>query len=81
MAFSPLMDSAQVERALILLDRAWSQVHGASQQGAEDRDKARLSYIVESVLTAGGGDDTELVRRIVQRFRTLSQRFPDHPMR
>lgn len=79
MAFSPLLDSAQIERALILLDRAWSQLHSASAKGAENRDRERLSYIVESILLGGGADDAELVRRIVERFRALSAQFPDQP--
>ncbi len=77
MTFSPLMDSSQRRRALTLLEEAWSQLQSRSAAGAHARDRERLSYIVESILMGGGADDAELLRRIVDRFRTLSQRFPE----
>lgn len=81
MTFSPLMASSQRDHALTLLEQAWSQLQSRSAAGAHARDRERLSYIVESILMGGGANDAELLRRIVDRFQTLSQRFPEQMKR
>ncbi|MGO4175982.1 hypothetical protein [Bosea sp. TAF32] len=68
MPFSSLSDPTDLARACAALEVAWNEIRSSIPPAFEERERTRLAYIV-AALVAVAGDEEELTRRAVDRYR------------
>ena len=68
MPFSSLSDPVDLARAQAALDAAWKEVRSTIPDAFEERERARLAYILAGLVHVAEDED-ELMRRAVDRYR------------
>lgn len=68
MPFSSLRDPVDLARAQAALEAAWNEVRSTVPEGFEERERARLAYIVAAFLHVAEDED-DLTWRAAERFR------------
>jgi hypothetical protein len=72
MPFSSLNDPVDLARAQAALDVAWDEIRLTIPAGRDEKERARLAYIVASLLTIAEDED-DLKRRAVERYRQSAE--------
>ncbi|MBD3846972.1 hypothetical protein IED13_14780 [Bosea sp. SSUT16] len=68
MPFSSLTDPIDLARAEAALERAWAELKPSLPQGADERERNNLAYIVASLVPLALDED-DLAQRAIDRFR------------